>query len=45
MYYVYMLASGRHGTLYIGVTNSIRTRLERHRAGAGSMFVAKYNVD
>ena len=44
MYYVYMLASSRHGTLYVGVTNSIRTRLEQHRAGTGSKFVAKYKV-
>lgn len=44
MYHVYMLASGRHGTLYVGVTNSIRGRLEQHRAGHGSEFVAKYNV-
>jgi len=44
MYYVYMLASGRHGTLYVGVTNSIRARLEQHRSGAGSEFVAKYKV-
>jgi putative endonuclease len=39
-----MLASGRHGTLYVGVTNSIRARLEQHRSGAGSEFVAKYKV-
>ncbi|CAL74513.1 Putative excinuclease ABC, C subunit [Bradyrhizobium sp. ORS 278] len=44
MYYVYILASGRHGTLYIGVTNSIRTRLEQHRKGQGSDFVKKYGV-
>ena len=44
MYYVYMLASGRHGTLYVGVTNSIRARPEQHRSGAGSEFVAKYKV-
>ncbi|MBI3701506.1 MAG: GIY-YIG nuclease family protein [Afipia sp.] len=44
MYYVYMLASKRHGTIYIGVTNSIRNRLEQHRAGDGSAFVAKYKV-
>lgn len=35
-YYVYILASGRHGTLYIGVTNNIPLRLEQHRAGRGS---------
>lgn len=27
-YHVYILASGRHGTLYIGVTNNLPTRLE-----------------
>ncbi|CCD99166.1 hypothetical protein BRAS3809_2480024 [Bradyrhizobium sp. STM 3809] len=44
MYYVYILVSGRHGTLHIGITNSIRARLEQHRNGAGSDFVKKYNV-
>jgi putative endonuclease len=43
-YYVYILASGRHGMLYIGVTNNLRTRLERPRKGRGSEFVKKYRV-
>jgi putative endonuclease len=43
-YYVYILASGRYGTLYIGVTNNLRTRLEQHRAGRGSKFVKQYGV-
>jgi putative endonuclease len=43
-YYIYVLASGRHGTLYIGVTNDLRTRLEQHRSGQGSEFVKKYGV-
>ncbi|SRR6266581_2029463 len=43
-YYVYILASGPHGTLYIGITNNLRTRLEQHRAGRGSRFVTKYKV-
>jgi putative endonuclease len=43
-YYVYILASGRHGTLYIGVTNNLRTRLEQHRTGRGSKFVKQYGV-
>jgi putative endonuclease len=42
-YYVHILASGRHGTLYIGVTNNLRTRLEQHLSG-GSEFVKKYGV-
>ena len=44
MYHVYLLASGRHGTLYVGVTNSIRNRLAQHRAGNGSAFVKKHEV-
>jgi putative endonuclease len=43
-YYVYILASRHHGTLYIGVTNDIRRRLEQHRSGQGSKFVKKYGV-
>ena len=43
-YYVYFLASSRHGTLYIGVTNNLRTRLEQYRSGRGSEFVKKYTV-
>jgi len=43
-YYVYILTSGRHGTLYIGVTNTVRVRLDQHRAGRGSEFVRKYGV-
>jgi len=44
MYYVYILASRRHGTLYIGVTNSLQKRLEEHRNGQGSSFVKQYGV-
>jgi putative endonuclease len=43
-YYVYILASGRHGTLYIGVTNNLPMRLDQHRRGRGSEFVKKYGV-
>ena len=44
MYYVYILASRRHGTLYIGVTNSLQKRLAEHREGEGSSFVKAYGV-
>ena len=43
-YFDYILASRRYGTLYIGVTSNVRTRLEQHRAGRGSNFVRKYEV-
>jgi putative endonuclease len=45
MYYVYILASRRHGTLYIGVTNNLQARIEQHRLGLGSEFVKKYAVN
>jgi len=43
-YYVYILASGPYGTLYIGITNDLRIRLEQHRSGRGSKFVKQYGV-
>jgi putative endonuclease len=43
-YFVYILASGHHGTLYIGVTSDLRTRIELHRSGRGSKFVNKYKI-
>jgi putative endonuclease len=43
-YYVYIPASRRRGTLYIGITNNLRKRLEQHRSGHGSEFVKKYCV-
>jgi putative endonuclease len=43
-YFVYILASGHHGTLYIGVPNDLRIRLEQHRSGRGSKFVSKYRI-
>jgi hypothetical protein len=33
-YYVYILAGTRYGTLYIGITNDLRTRLEQHSLGS-----------
>ncbi len=44
MYHVYILASRRYGTLYIGVTNSLQKRLAEHRDGGGSLFVKAYGV-
>ena len=43
-YFVYILASRHHGTIYIGITNDIRARLELHRSGRGSKFVQKYKI-
>jgi putative endonuclease len=43
-YFVYILASKPRGTIYIGVTNSILTRIEQHRAGIGSAFTKRDKV-
>ena len=43
-YFVYILASRKHGTLYIGVTNDVARRVFEHRQGMGSKFTAKYRV-
>ncbi len=44
-YAVYILASKRHGTLYIGVTNNVAKRLNEHKLGLGSKFVRDYKVN
>ncbi len=44
MYFVYLLASRKHGTLYIGVTNDLRRRMEEHRSGQGAEFTRKHDV-
>ncbi len=43
-YYVYMLASKKRGTLYIGVTNNLERRIHEHRNGLIEGFTKKYNV-
>ena len=42
--FIYILASKRNGTLYIGVTSDLLTRMQQHREGHGSAFVKKYGV-
>ena len=44
-YVVYMLASRKHGTLYIGVTNDLARRIAEHKAKVGEGFTARYGVD
>jgi len=43
-YYVYILASKKNGTLYIGVTNNLLKRTSEHKQGAVPGFTQKYNV-
>ncbi len=41
---VYILASGKHGTLYIGVTSNLLGRLQQHREGLIKGFTSRYGV-
>lgn len=42
--HVYILASRRHGTLYIGVTSDLQRRIYEHRMGLVGGFTRKYGV-
>jgi putative endonuclease len=44
-YWVYILASKKYGTLYVGVTNSLERRIAQHKAKEVAGFTKRYEVD
>ena len=44
-FFVYMLASKRNGTLYVGVTNDLARRITEHKAKLVPGFTREYDVN
>ena len=44
MFYVYILASDRNGTLYVGHTDDLIERVRQHREKVHTGFTARYDV-
>jgi len=44
-HYVYILASGRNGTIYTGVTTDLKKRVWQHKSKQIEGFTKKYNVE
>jgi len=45
MFFVYLLASQPHGTLYVGVTTDLRQRVWEHKSKTVPGFTSRYGVD
>jgi putative endonuclease len=43
-YYVYILASRKNGTLYVGVTSDLKKRVHEHKNDLVEGFTKKYGV-
>jgi len=44
-YYVYLMASKRNGTLYIGITSNLADRIDKHKKGMYDGFTKKYKIE
>lgn len=44
-YYVYIVASKKNGTIYIGMTNNLKGRTTQHKEGLIPGFTQRYKVN
>jgi putative endonuclease len=44
LYFVYILASKKNGTLYIGITSNLKRRIHEHKQGLEDGFTKKHSV-
>ena len=44
-YYVYLLASDKYGTLYLGVTNDVVRRVHEHKSKLVAGFTKRYAIE
>jgi putative endonuclease len=44
-FFVYILASRKNGTLYVGITSDLQKRVWQHKNKTAKEFTAKYGVD
>ena len=46
LFYIYILANDRNGTIYIGVTSDLEKRIKQHKTKMYEQsFTAKYSID
>jgi putative endonuclease len=43
--WIYIMADRYRGTMYVGVTSDLSSRIAQHRMGAGSDFCRRYALD
>ncbi len=44
-YFLYIVASAKNGTIYIGVTNNLSRRIWEHKNKLADGFTSKYTLD
>ncbi len=44
IFYVYILANNRNGTIYVGVTSDLVKRIWQHKSGEIKGFTRKHNI-